>query len=139
MPLYVDTHTLVSFVFNRTRQDFTDRERDLLEVLRPVLADLFRTSVLLAERHAGGSVSSAMAFAAADVDHVRSDELIATLTPREREVLGWVSAGKTNRQIADIVGASARTIAKHLERVYDKLGVETRTAAAMRSTRGGLR
>lgn len=57
------------------------------------------------------------------------------LTPREHEVLGWVSAGKTNRDIAAILGASRRTVEKHLERVYVKLGVETRTAAAMRALR----
>jgi DNA-binding CsgD family transcriptional regulator len=58
------------------------------------------------------------------------------LTPREREVLDWVAAGKTNRDIAVILGASPRTIEKHLERVFEKLGVETRTAAVMRSQRG---
>jgi len=57
----------------------------------------------------------------------------ARLTAREREVLEWVAAGKTSRDIAAILGASPRTIEKHLERIYDKLGVETRTAAAMRA------
>lgn len=52
------------------------------------------------------------------------------LTPRESEVLYWVSKGKTNRDIGDILGASPRTVNKHLERVFNKLGVETRTAAA---------
>jgi DNA-binding CsgD family transcriptional regulator len=50
-------------------------------------------------------------------------------------VLSWVSAGKSNAQIAQIVGASLRTVAKHLERIYEKLGVESRTAAAMRAVR----
>jgi DNA-binding response OmpR family regulator/DNA-binding CsgD family transcriptional regulator len=53
-----------------------------------------------------------------------------TLTAREAEVLYWVSKGKINRDIADIVGASPATVKKHLERVYMKLGVETRTAAS---------
>lgn len=52
------------------------------------------------------------------------------LTLRESEVLYWVVKGKTNRDIGDILGASPATVKKHLERVYDKLGVETRTAAA---------
>jgi DNA-binding response OmpR family regulator/DNA-binding CsgD family transcriptional regulator len=52
------------------------------------------------------------------------------LTPREAEVLYWVIKGKTNRDIGDILGASPMTVKKHLERVYVKLGVETRTAAA---------
>ncbi|MDY0976560.1 response regulator transcription factor [Massilia sp. CFBP9012] len=52
------------------------------------------------------------------------------LTRREAEVLHWVSKGKTNRDIGDILGTSPRTVNKHLEHVFAKLGVETRTAAA---------
>ncbi len=52
------------------------------------------------------------------------------LTLREAEVLYWVVKGKTSRDIGDILGASHRTVNKHLEHVYEKLGVETRTAAA---------
>jgi DNA-binding CsgD family transcriptional regulator len=54
------------------------------------------------------------------------------LTRREREILDWVAAGKTDRQIAAIIGASERTVQKHLEHSYVKLGVENRTAAVMR-------
>ena len=59
--------------------------------------------------------------------------MLAPLTPREREVLQWVAAGKTDRDIAAIVGASVRTVHKHLQHIYAKLGVETRTAAVMRA------
>jgi DNA-binding CsgD family transcriptional regulator len=52
------------------------------------------------------------------------------LTMREGEVLSWLSKGKTNRDIAQILGLSPRTIDKHLEQIYAKLGVENRTAAA---------
>ena len=52
------------------------------------------------------------------------------LTPRETEVLSRLAKGKTNRDIADILGMSPRTVNKHLEHVFEKLGVETRTAAA---------
>ena len=52
------------------------------------------------------------------------------LTTREGEVLSWLSKGKTNRDIAQILGLSPRTIDKHLEQIYAKLGVENRTAAA---------
>lgn len=60
------------------------------------------------------------------------DALIAAfrLTLREAEVLNWVIRGKTNRDIGDILGTSPRTVHKHLEHVFEKLGVETRTAAA---------
>lgn len=52
------------------------------------------------------------------------------LTHRESEVLYWLIKGKTNRDIGDILGTSPRTVNKHLEHVFSKLGVETRTAAA---------
>ena len=56
------------------------------------------------------------------------------LTTREREVLSWLSKGKTNRDIAQILGLSPRTVDKHLEQIYAKLGVENRTAAAAIAT-----
>jgi DNA-binding CsgD family transcriptional regulator len=52
------------------------------------------------------------------------------LTCREGEVLAWVSWGKTNRDISAILGTSPRTVQKHVEHIFQKLGVETRTAAA---------
>jgi DNA-binding NarL/FixJ family response regulator len=52
------------------------------------------------------------------------------LTSRESEVLSWLAKGKTNRDIAQILGLSPRTIDKHLEQIYAKLGVENRTSAA---------
>ena len=61
---------------------------------------------------------------------VEAMSLSFKLTAREAEVLYWVIKGKINRDIADILGASPATVKKHLERVYAKLGVETRTAAA---------
>lgn len=52
------------------------------------------------------------------------------LSRREAEVLGWVTEGKTNEEIGTILGARRRTVEKHVERILEKLGVETRTAAA---------
>jgi DNA-binding NarL/FixJ family response regulator len=59
----------------------------------------------------------------------------AALTPREAEVLSWVTKGKTNRDIGDILSMSPRTVNKHLEHVFEKLGVETRAAAAALASR----
>jgi len=61
------------------------------------------------------------------------------LTSREGEVLSWLSKGKTNRDIAQILGLSPRTVDKHLEQIYAKLGVENRTAAAAVATRASRR
>ncbi len=58
----------------------------------------------------------------------------AALTPRETEVLSWLAKGKTNRDIAEILGMSPRTVNKHLEHIFEKLGVETRAAAAALAT-----
>lgn len=105
LPIYVRDGVLVSFVLNRTRRDFTDRERALLDVLRPHLARVYQRLNRL-----GG------------------------LTAREAEVLRWVAAGKSDAQIAAILRISARTVQKHLQHSYEKLGVESRTAAAMRAS-----
>lgn len=62
------------------------------------------------------------------------------LTSRESEVLSWLSVGKANRDIAQILGLSPRTVDKHLEQIYAKLGVENRTAAtviAVKASRDG--
>lgn len=65
-------------------------------------------------------------------DAAKIEALMASfkLTLREAEVLYWVAMGKTSRDIGDILGSSPRTVNKHLEHVFIKLGVETRTAAA---------
>ena len=63
-----------------------------------------------------------------------ADELNALqalgLTPREAEVLYWVTQGKTNEDVMQIIGTSLSAVKKHLGRIYDKLGVDNRTAAA---------
>ena len=65
-----------------------------------------------------------------DAAIIEAMSLSFKLTGREAEVLYWVVKGKINRDIGDILGASPATVKKHLERVFAKLGVETRTAAA---------
>lgn len=55
------------------------------------------------------------------------------LTAREAEVLVWISKGKANRDIGEILGLSARTVNKHLEQIYVKLGVENRASAAVKA------
>jgi DNA-binding CsgD family transcriptional regulator len=53
------------------------------------------------------------------------------LTPRETEVLFWISQGKSNRDIGIILGAKTGTICKHVEHIFSKLNVENRTSAAV--------
>ena len=55
---------------------------------------------------------------------------IHPVSRREWDILGWVSDGKRDREIATILEISARTVEKHLQNIFRKLHVETRTAAA---------
>ena len=56
-------------------------------------------------------------------------KLDPAVTDREQQVLTWVACGKTDSEIADLLSISPRTVQKHLQNIYQKLGVETRTAA----------
>jgi DNA-binding CsgD family transcriptional regulator len=102
-----------TFIFDREAgRDFTERDRLILDLLKPHLVRLWQDAN---ERRQ----------ASADVDPVH-------LTAREREVLQWVARGKTNTDIARLLWLSPATVRKHLENVYAKLGVRTRTAAVAR-------
>ncbi len=57
------------------------------------------------------------------------------LTDREAEVLLWISRGKANREISEILGISPRTVNKHLEQVFEKMGIENRASAAAAAVR----
>lgn len=120
VPVHVREHRLVSFVFNRKGRDFSDRDRDCLEAIRPHLGNLYRLSRKAEGPRAAWGVPSP------------EPQADARLSPREREVLDWLAGGKTDRDIAAILGISYRTVHKHLQRIYEKLGVENRTAAVMR-------
>jgi DNA-binding NarL/FixJ family response regulator len=68
-----------------------------------------------------------------DTELPNESQLLQTslnLTVREAEVLLWIAKGKTNRDIGEILGISPRTINKHSENIYKKLGVENRTSAS---------
>jgi DNA-binding CsgD family transcriptional regulator len=121
VPIHVRKNVIVSFVLNRSRRDFSDCERACLEALRPHLGSLYRLS-----RAAEGPQA---AWGVPPADPATGE---AGLTERECEVLRWLSGGKTDRDIAAILGISPRTVHKHLQRIYEKLGVETRTAACAR-------
>jgi DNA-binding NarL/FixJ family response regulator len=99
---------------------------------RETTRDLGRHGRLLARHMGQGNLGEAMlllTLTPPDSDAAQRLRDIA-LTPRETEVLSWLAKGKTNRDIADILGMSHRTVNKHLEHVFEKLGVETRSAAA---------
>ncbi|MCZ7590295.1 MAG: helix-turn-helix transcriptional regulator [Gaiella sp.] len=103
-------HTKV-FLFNRPDgPDFEERDCLVLDVLRPYLTMRYDTA--RARRKDAGTGGSR-----------------GSLTPREDEILRLVAEGKTNGQVAEQLWISAGTVRRHLENVYGKLGVHTRTAA----------
>lgn len=114
VPIHVDQRLLVSFVFNRCGRGFDDAERDALDLIRPHLGAFYRLCASLGR--SGWAPAQEW-----------------QLTPREQDVLRWLSAGKTDRDIGAILQISPRTVHKHLQRIYEKLGVETRTAAVARA------
>jgi DNA-binding CsgD family transcriptional regulator len=101
--------------------DFSERDRVVLEMLRPhlrareALADLRRRA-----HDADGATTPSSA----------SDEKQVSLTAREREILHLVGKGETNAQIATELWITPGTVKKHLEHVYEKVGVAGRAAAA---------
>lgn len=98
-----------TFIFRSSRRDFTERDRLVLELLHPHLSQIDETF----ERR----------------ERARTD---LPLTLREREILAWVERGNTNAQIAEILWIAPGTVKKHLDNVYEKLGVRTRMAAVTR-------
>ena len=91
--------------FDRPRRTFGERDRHVLDLLLPHLRQLRRNAE--ARRRPAG----------------------AELTPREREIVELVREGKRNSEIGALLWISPETVRKHLENVYAKLGVHTRTAA----------
>jgi DNA-binding CsgD family transcriptional regulator len=110
---------LVSFVLDKMQQPPDCRDPRCLEAIRN-LEDLCRLARKAEGSQAAWGVPSCT----------------TCLTVREKEVLQWLAAGKTDRDIACILGISPRTVQKHLQRMYEKLGVETRTAAVTRAMAG---
>lgn len=120
---------LRSFLFCRTRGDgdFSTRDRAILDTLRPHFARLEADAALrrrLAERTSGQ-------------DPNLEAGPWSRLTTREREIVGLVAEGKTNAEIAAQLWVAPSTVKKHLENVYEKLGVSGRAAAATHA--GSLR
>jgi DNA-binding CsgD family transcriptional regulator len=115
------THTKV-FLFNRPKgRDFSDRDRAVMDVLRPHLARIYTAAE---ERRRLREALAAVQGKAVTLD--------TTLTAREQEVLELVREGKTNAEVAASLWISPGTVRRHLENVYAKLGVHTRTGAVAR-------
>jgi DNA-binding CsgD family transcriptional regulator len=106
---------MIGIAANRALSDFTERERTCLSAIRSHVVQNYRHGL--------------------SVERIRADSCCSLrpacgLTQREAEVLHWVAAGKSNDDVARIIGISSATVKKHLEHTYDKLNVPNRTAAS---------
>jgi len=99
------------FGFDSFKRDFSERDKLVLDTLQPHLVQLWRNAAA----------------------RKRESRSLAALTPREREILLWVARGKSNREIAAVLYLAPGTIRKHLDNVYDKLGVSNRAGAVGRA------
>jgi DNA-binding CsgD family transcriptional regulator len=115
---------VIGIAVNRSSHDFSERDRTLLDLLRPHLVQAYRNAAERATlRDRAEEAERALWSAPA--------RQLAGLTRREHDVLVLVAEGKTNPQIAQRLRLSSRTVQKHLEHIYEKLEVRSRTAAAM--------
>jgi DNA-binding CsgD family transcriptional regulator len=123
-------HTVMVALCRET-PDFSERDRSILELLRPHIAGAWGSAWerqrnqtelrrLLGRRRPRTDPAELCAALRQDLP----------LTPREAEVLSWVAQGKTNGEIAIILGLAPGTVKFYVERILGKLGCETRTAAA---------
>lgn len=102
-----------------------DSGRDFSKIVECDGAKLFGR--LLLSSHPGEFIVSLREENPAEL--IETLQQVFLLTMKEAEVLCWIINGKTNREIGMILGSSHRTIDKHIEHIYEKLGVETRVSA----------
>lgn len=113
---------LIAVAFNRARKDFSETDRDLVTALQSPLSAAMRR--ITARRDARLARNAAIATCDGTEPEGHAD-----LTPREMRTLELVAKGYTNTAIAHTLDISPRTVAKHLEHIYRKLGVQNRAAA----------
>jgi DNA-binding NarL/FixJ family response regulator len=121
VPLAMDGCRLMRLDLQRSHRDFSERDRARLALLQPHLAYLVRQSRTRDLPEPRQAVAPGWPVARTG----------GALTPREGDVMHWLACGKTDADIAALLAISPRTVHKHLEHIYEKLGVETRTAAVM--------
>jgi DNA-binding CsgD family transcriptional regulator len=118
---------IIGIALNRAETDFTEDERDLLNVIRvPLMTALERARQRRRARE-GLAAATSGAFAG-----------LADLTDREIRILRLAALGRTNSAIAHALDVSPRTVAKHLEHIYRKLDVTSRTSAVFAALTGRL-
>jgi DNA-binding CsgD family transcriptional regulator len=121
---------VIGFALNRRQPDFSERDRGVLEAVRPFVVQAYETAAV----HTRLMALERNAIALRERAQLQPDALRASgLTTREVEVLRLLADGLANAELARELALSERTVAKHLEHVYSKLGVGNRTAALARA------
>jgi DNA-binding CsgD family transcriptional regulator len=105
---------IISVALNRHGRDFSDQQRELLDLLRPHLRQAATIAALLNQ-----PVPSTP----------RDADGKPLLTPRQTRILQLVAAGSSDREVARALGLSVRTVHTHLQHIYRTLGVRSRTEA----------
>lgn len=125
---------LVFFAISRRHRDFSEEERDLLTSLRPHFIQAYRN----AAAHSELAQLRADSARAPDTEAAQGEAAVFALVTRlrlsrrEAPVLQEVAEGKTNEEIAQVIGISLSTVKTRLENVFRRLGVASHTAAALR-------
>lgn len=120
MNLQLQPDCRVSLITSRGRRGYREEERAMFTLLKEHVQDVF---LRLKHQH---QLHQELKASAADVDLPA-----IPVSAREREVLHWLSEGKSNAEIAILLGISPGTVKKHLENIYNKLGVGNRHAASL--------
>jgi DNA-binding CsgD family transcriptional regulator len=116
---------LLAVALSRGQSDFTDQERDLLNLARPHLIQGYRNALLYSGRRDAGW-GGRPSFGPPLLQSL----MALGLTGREAQVLRLASMGRSDRDIAPALQISHRTVQKHLQNCYRKLGVRDRSEAA---------
>ncbi|MCW3029352.1 MAG: hypothetical protein JWN81_2563 [Solirubrobacterales bacterium] len=114
---------VLAIALSRTSTDYSDAERDFANRARPFLIQAYLNAIAFQALRSGGTEP-----AAALVERLVAEGL----TPREAQVMRLVALGRSNNHVGAELGISARTVGKHLEHGFRKLGVGDRSTAAQR-------
>jgi DNA-binding CsgD family transcriptional regulator len=116
---------VLAIAMSRCEHDYSDQERDLADRARPFLIQSYLNAIAFQAARAG--IESAT-----PVTPLLESLLAEGLTQREAQSLRLVALGQSNHHVAEALGISHRTVGKHLERGFRKLGVSDRSSAASR-------
>ena len=120
---------LLAIALSRRDHDFTDTERELLDRARPFLIQTYRNAIACSRLQTELEMRTRASQLPLENPQLAASLLAHDITRREAEVLSFVATGLTDREVADILSISERTVQTHLRRCYVKLSVHTRTEA----------